>query len=341
MRPILRVMDERTCEINALFIQPTKWCANQCKGCYVKGYHSAELQVSIDELTELFSWFYHGEKGCWANQITISMDRLPHNNAAKRNFMHTMFTNPVKAAMYDKRRKSDRPELHMTFHGIDEFLQYNQIWSTHSNEQVANAISMISLSTVPIAHLAIVRNLIAHGANINYNHMIPADITTKNVDTYIDKMMQIGEVVNSIYIIIFKENMGRKLPMGNHADAAKWKMRRKSRLSHELAVINTLRSRLPKYVWQKVRVDGCLQDSTKYLRTGESCSSNVSRFQVWPDGSVTGCPYAISSDGAYGRTASDILANIRRARGKNEFERRCYIPKILDSLPRRPKSSKV
>ena len=339
MRPILRVIDEQTCEVNALFIQPTTWCANNCKGCYVKSYCTAETQVPWHEHKKLFDMFYHNQDGCWANQITISIDNLGNQPSEQQEHMVHWFSYPISSLILDKREPGERPVVHMTLHTIDHFYKYVNRWGGKTAQSCMTALDMLSLSRIAVGQLDELSTFIAEGANINYNHMIPADITTKNVDTYVDKIRRIGEVVNSIYIIIFKESMGKKLPMGNKADAAKWKLRRMSRLSHELAVINTLRSRLPKHVWQKVRVDGCLQDSAKNLRTGESCSSNVSRFQVWPDGSVTGCPYALHSDGPYGRTAHNILENIRRARGKNEFERRCYIPKVLDSLPRRSTSS--
>ncbi len=341
MRPILRVIDAKVpnVEVNALFIQPTMWCANNCTGCYSKAYLCADFQTPIEEQLELFNWFYKGEEGCWANQITISIDRMPNGSGEYQNHrvhMLQWFTHPITMILNDLRPKYGCPEVHMTAHSFNEVRTWVNLGGKYG-EEYATVLDMLSLSRISLSTLPRIKELIAVGANINYNHMIPADITTKNIDSYIERMKQIGEVVNSIYLIIFKESMGKKLPMGNKTDAAKRDHRRRSRLSHELAVINTLRSRLPKHVWQKVRVDGCLQDATKYLRTGESCSSNVSRFQVWPDGSVTGCPYAISSLGAIGRTASHITENIRRARGQNEFERRCYLPKILDSLSRRSK----
>lgn len=339
MRPILHAMNEQACEVNALFIQGTRWCANQCKGCYSKAYLGANFQTPWWEQEKLFNQFYWNKEGYWANQITISIDKLPGLNSplysgASGHMLHWFFY-PISSITADRRDKSDRPEVHMTAHSLDDVRSYVNTWGGKSIKESVTALDMLSLSTISEGMLCHIEDFVAGGANINYNHMIPADITTKNIDSYIERMTQIGKVVSSIYLIIFKESMGKKLI--DVRDRAKRDLRRRSRLSHELAVINTLRSRLPKDVWRKVRIDGCLQDATKYLRTGESCSSNVSRFQVWPDGSVTGCPYAISSTGTIGRTVGDIMDNIRRARGQNEFERRCYLPRILDSLPRRPK----
>ncbi len=90
--------------------------------------------------------------------------------------------------------------------------------------------------------------------------------------------------------------------------------------------------RLPTNVRNKVSVDGCLQDTIKYTKTGFGCSSNVSRVQVWPDGSVTGCPYAFSSDGPIGKTAEDILDNIISARKQYDFKQKCHLPEVYNSI---------
>ena len=62
--------------------------------------------------------------------------------------------------------------------------------------------------------------------------------------------------------------------------------RKRNRLIYDLSIINILKSRLPKRIWNKLTVDRCLQDCIRYDREGFTCTANTKKLTVWPDATV-------------------------------------------------------
>jgi len=54
-----------------------------------------------------------------------------------------------------------------------------------------------------------------------------------------------------------------------------------------------------------------------------NCNANISKFQVWPDGSVSGCPYKETSDTGPTLTAEGVVDNILKSSRCNNFEECC------------------
>lgn len=307
-------------ELNALFIQPTRWCGLNCRSCYVKEHDGGEEDYHTDwkEQVELFRHFYFSKSGCHTNQISISLDNL-HKDKNKASHMITFFNCVFRILL--KRFKLDHtPEVHITAHNYSTLLEYSE-FGIHP---LIGGIKMISLSNINLDELNTIRQL-HKTCHVNYNHMIPNNITSLNIDKYVTKMTTIGRTVSSIYLVIFKSPIG-----GERNNLVK--LRDKSSMESDISVISTLMRRLPDDVRRKVHVDGCLQDTINHSRTGFGCSSNVSRVQVWPDGSVSGCPYAFRGTTPIGRTAKDILDNIEAVRKEYDFKERCHLPDVYSSI---------
>lgn len=336
MRPILNKLNPL--QLNALFIQPTRWCGLNCKGCYVKEHQGGEesYHTPMEQQARLLEYFlsprmHHGLQP-WANQITISMDDL-HSDLYKRIHMVNLFSNVLTLRRNARIQSPDwNPELHMTFHTMGTVQQY--LKASISSWEDLKLLDMISISEInPWAKdWREGLDLLAHQTMVNYNHLVPAGVTSLNIDRHVRKLTEIGKIVHHIYLVIFKNPIGRDRP-------ELMKIGETSRMASDIMYINTMMERLPEDVRNKISVDGCLQDTIKYTRTGFGCSSNVSRVQVWPDGSVTGCPYAFSGAGAIGRTAEDILENITRARKQYDFKELCHLPEVYNSVGQRPKNS--
>jgi len=330
MRPILNRSPDRL-ELNALFFQPTYYCGANCKGCYVKA-RGQRKQAEIPNLLNVFSDFYLGVRGCWANQITISIDELSESgeDLAKDMFMYNfwMGIHRILAQHRGTRNPDDRPEVHMTFRSPRTVFKYMKYYGgnnpTDFNFVVQN-LDMVSFSNISILDCSLLDKA-KHVTNINFNHLIPGHINSDNIKQYIKDIETVSKVVDSIYLVINKDPQGKELTPQRFREV-------RSRLAHDIAVINTLREKLPYRVWTKCKVDGCLQDVRRSRRTGYGCSSNVSRFQIWPDGSVSGCPYAWRGIGEGGPQASEnILENIRHARRIYDYRERCHLSEIYDSL---------
>lgn len=337
MLPVLSMGGPRL-EVNALFIQPTRWCDLDCKGCYVKEHSGGEMgyHTPVEEQYKLFTKFFEGEEA-WANQITIAIDNfppdlgmteppsrllgLPYNRAMMRRHMITLFHTVMTQLARDPNHHG--PEVHMTFNSDQVLKEY--LHAVNWSDNNAGLLSVVSLSH--IKNIEYVKDLAKH-THINYNHLVPGNVTSFNIDKHVERMTRIGEVVDSIYMVIFKSPVGRE-----RSDIVE--IGDRSRMLSDLSYIRTMMERLPEHVRRKIHVDGCVKDTAKFLKTGFGCSSNVSRFQVWPDGSVSGCPYAFSADGGVtGKTAEDIMDNIRAARSRYDFKERCHLPSVYNSIRR-------
>jgi hypothetical protein len=60
----------------------------------------------------------------------------------------------------------------------------------------------------------------------------------------------------------------------------------------------------------KIILDGCYLDS---LPNASGCGANINKVVVWPDGSVSGCPYALKPQTGPASTSDGVVANIRKA----------------------------
>jgi hypothetical protein len=309
--------------INALFIQPTYWCARNCNNCYVKQHIKAGPQVPVHEMVELFWGFYLGTLG-ECNQITISMDDMPFGGKEghqwMRNFLEELWEhfNRVTVAF------GQRPEVHMTFRSVQSYQEHGKIWP-----ELPAILSMITFSDI-IEHdlpwIASLKNRYPR-LNVNYNHMSPAYLTNGSWDTHVKSIKQILQVVDSVYLVM------EKRPLGEERDLIQVGIDRK-RMWHNLNYFKRLQRDLND---RRVSVDGCIQDVVEFERSGNGCSSSISRFQVWPDGSVSGCAYAKQGDTSSAATAVGIIANIRKARETYNF-RKCCLPGTYRSLQEKKKT---
>lgn len=320
MLPILTKGGPRL-EVNALFFQPTRYCALECKGCYVKEHVTQINDYHIDYrvLADVFDIFYQGKRA-YANQITIAVDNLPLPKDSFKARVMIEFLSLVWGSI-NQYWDDVSPEVHWTIHTPSTLYRY--LHSDSAMFDFTRYLKMLSISNIPIlSDLYTLRKQVASSIPFNYNHLIPANVSSHNIDSYVEKMTQIGSLVDSIYLVIFKRPIQDKLV----------KIGDVSRMRRDMAYIGTMLERLPSNVRDKVHIDGCLEDTIKFSRTGFGCSSNVSRFQIWPDGSVTGCPYAFGANLRPSRTADDILENIRAAQERYEFREWCHLPNVYNNV---------
>ncbi len=327
MRRILSLNSSQF-ETNVLFIQPTRWCGLNCRGCYVKAHEGGEdgFHTPWQEQLKLFNLFYNSDKA-WANQITISVDDL-HKDPDKRDHMLNLIRGIFDALDTDTRAKDDRPEVHMTMHTPRTFYQYLYADVGRKNNSWGK-LGMVSFSELP-ALLAETDGVLKYFKElkvpINYNKLIPTYNDGMDWDKEAQRLAKIGQSVDHIYMVIFKKPVGLKQKDDINQDDT-------NRMSSDIVYLTNLLRRLPDDVKAKVTQDGCLRDSAQYSTTGFGCASNISRFQVWPDGRVSGCPYAFSGRGKLGSTSEDTLDNLREARKRYEFQEACSLPKIYSSIP--------
>jgi len=306
--------------INALFIQPTYWCARNCNNCYVKQHIKTGPQIPVCEMIELFNGFYTKTLG-ECNQITISMDEIPPRGTEGYTWMMD-FARALRWGWPGVQSECypDSPEVHLTFKNPASYRKYEQTSITLPGRSL---VSTITFSEIVEGDLPWIHSLKAHSPllHVNYNHMSPAYLTNGSMNDHIKWINRVLEVVDSIYLIITKR------PLGQERDLIQVGVDIK-RMRHEFQYFKRLQRET---MSPKLMVDGCVKDVVNFEQEGYGCSSSISRFQVWPDGSVSGCPYALKGDTSPASNALDIVKNIRKARDTYNF-RMCYLPGVYRSL---------
>lgn len=301
--------------VNALFLQPTPWCARHCNNCYVKGFEQKNGNEVSPVFTEILDLVNQPEvsnpKRLLANQITLALDKRPLKPVNIRmdgSHSSIFFKRELMLRYFEKfliaKSKSIGGEFHVTVHTINDLFDY---WQSQTNRIMIDMVSLSTIDSKEISCFQDIRSIIA--PHINWN--LTADPSLK-----LDKenFYQIAEAVDSIYLVLHKPSTGQHLDI--HAF---------ERYQELLQLIKIQ----PESIQNKVHIDGCLSDSRKFLSTGYGCSSNVSRFQVWPDGSVSGCAYNQERVTPAANNLSELLKNLTQASKVYEFNK-CKIPHYLN-----------
>jgi MoaA/NifB/PqqE/SkfB family radical SAM enzyme len=271
-------------EFNAIFLQPTKYCQHKCVGCYALAHHSTQ-QLEVLDFVELFGQFYYGKDNYWTNQITISLDKLS-KDPTKKKWMWELIDEILFDIRTDKiNHKEDeveRPEVHFTVHSLEDLLEYQLDFS---------AANSIAFSTLKVRDFEndYFDFLKKAGVNIVYNLLAYNKSQVKK-----DIELAINQVDN-IHLVMFK-NLNV-----NEQEAQK----------HLLTYLDCYKDfeKNP-----KVTIDRCYNS----FLTNKGCSAGCSLMQIWPDGSVSGCPYASKSETPASSTFLGILDNIKN----RQFESR-------------------
>jgi hypothetical protein len=163
---------------------------------------------------------------------------------------------------------------------------------------------------------------------VNYNSLIPRNVSKVNVKKHAQHLIDIADMVDHIYLVIFKTPIGKKLNSFEINESRK-------NMANDLFYIEKMEALLPSYVWNKINIDGCLQDVKKFKKTGYGCSGNVSKMQIWPDGKVTGCAYKENDSSYQSAGASNVeqlIWHIKNAKTKYDFkDAPCYLPNAYDN----------
>jgi hypothetical protein len=159
--------------------------------------------------------------------------------------------------------------LCVTTHGYEDVVRWADILGL-TVDDFLQPLGMLSLSKFPTDEYICSRLqklCKQHDVALNYNRVIKCDVEE-------DKNLARGcKYADSVYLILHKQ------PLGDSQDL--------DMLDYWLEALQIL----PDSTMGELIPDGCVHDAVKKETTGLSCSAGIGKVQVWPDGSVTGCPY--------------------------------------------------
>jgi hypothetical protein len=311
-----------TVSINALFVQPTILCGLNCSGCYVKGGFDQHVTTRYIDRSLLYDIVFNSNRKDYhfhVNQITFAVDVANPETDNGRELLRIF--RDVWNYVVERRSRvdhADAPEFHLTMFNLQQMTLYAQNVITAPGQPIGagdygvtyapfNLVSVSQLSIEDVDRLKLLAN---QRIKINWNYQP----ISGSVDKQVEKIKTILPHVESMYFIIHKPDIGYKLDP--------------EIVKQYFAVWEALKKELPKELLNKIEIDGCVKDAKKFIDTGFGCSSNVSRFQVWPGGHVTGCPYKHTPTTGGASSMGELLANIREAKQTYEFNG-CKIPNSL------------
>jgi hypothetical protein len=263
-------------------------------------------------LIELFSL---GRNNFSVKQISISIDDIPLHWDERESIhieMQAQFNDFLRLS-----RSRRETEIHITACDINTLSKYGELNNYFENFEV------VSLSNISDQDIENLKKYFIN-EHINYNHLCPDIVNSYTIREQIEHIIEVAEVVDTIYIIVRKRPTGKEFTPEEEASNI-------SRLQQDLSYIRTILAKVPESVRRKINIDTCIEDVIRGRRTGSGCSANVSKFQVWPDGTVSGCPYAFSGCGKIAKSAEDILRNIELAKSNYEYET-CYLRRSYNTL---------
>jgi hypothetical protein len=306
-------------QANAIFLQPSWACAKQCPGCYSK---ERETQFGSDEASigtwETLIQNIKKQNGINSNQITFALDALPTNRYRNRmaNIAFKYFDCVGK--------HKTNTEFHITTNHINDLNKYTEYYDEINNLDLLSISNILSVDQINLARLEV------PGAKINWN-VTSGDFVKQVKRQGLEQVKKIVRKVDSVYLLLHKAPMGLQghdlngffdglevLKQFDNIESVE------ANDAGEICAVPSLS--------RKFNLDGCMNDARKFNKSGKGCSSNISRFQIWPDGRVTGCAY--NSHNQYGKFANnfeDIIDNLWDAKFRYEFAT-CSIPKALNNF---------
>lgn len=296
--PIL-CKDSNKIYADAIFLQPTRYCSWSCSDCYVQNHCKTDFQTSWREQVRLLSILKDSSQ-VKCKQVTLSVDSIPEI------FLQGIHLREVFHEFCNLNLNS---EQHITVRNLDEFLIYEGPGTNFNN------LDLISFSDISLRDWRYYYKYIQNtNTQIGWNLMVPS----KKVDEkkFLKEVEEKIKLVDQVYLLLNKSTIGGP---------------RSSKENQTMAWNLYYMKKIQEIGGNKIVLDGCLQDILKCRDTGFGCSANISKFQIWPDGSVTGCPYKYKSQTNIGRTAEDILENIKAAQNHYDFNE-CHLLEVLNSV---------
>jgi hypothetical protein len=286
-------------ELNALFIQSTLDCGHNCVKCYALA-HQIDNQLHAIELINLFSVFYNS-RDYWANQITVSIDKL-NNDIIKRQHMLLIIQGIFDILNKDSRRKNEKPSVSFTVHSIEDLKEYFEIEDCNLDWSKVDSIAFSTLKPRDFVTDFLFDIIKKAGVKITHN------LLAYSQEQVVRDIRISQDFVDNIHLVMFK----------NLADS-------KEQALETLKKYRDIIFHLQKeQLNSKVSIDRCYNASMSKI----GCSAGASLMQVWPDGSISGCPYMKKSETKKADNYLKILGNIKDRQFQN-YESNCIYKEAI------------
>lgn len=297
---MVTINEENFIQISHIMWQPIFKCKATCKGCYVRESESSKYNgpLRADILDYIFK-----DKKVDCEQLTISLDTLysfsdVQDLVQKLKDLWKLYREGEKTVFGGEKSfsKEDRylPELCVTVQNMNALTLWLQQLEM-SLEQFMYPLTVLSLSQLPVQGkvcLPLVEEAEKNNVILNYNKVVTEKTASQ-------KGFEMGvRYAHRTYLALHKNPLGEE----QNPDAPQY--------------IEDAIQAADEQHRNKITVDVCITDALIKTRKEEhACSAGISKVHVWPDGSVTGCPY--DSHHIMGEKLPDTFQELRQVVAAN------------------------
>lgn len=315
MSNLINCVSDNSLDIDTLFIQPFVECATNCSGCYLKSF---TFKTHADPVDEFIVKVFMNKSSIKTKQLTLSLNVVD----SKFMFQHQRRIIQLLSSLYYQVNMGINPappELHIT-------IQQPAVWDCYFTNPSAIA-TLLDRLKAHVSYSQFSSGYLTRFSTekVYLNWLCPDNITPRILQSDIDYLNSKGAKVDLIYLITKKTNVKDSYYTPEE------KLVNMNRLKQDMMYIKTIINNVSDDVRKKIHLDTCLQDVDKFSKTGYGCSANISKFHVWPDGTVSGCPYANFSHGSPANSSQDIIDNIKTARKRYDFTK-CHLGESISIL---------
>ena len=258
--------------------QPIFNCKMGCDKCYVAESPAAKYNgpVTAEIIDLVFSKYISEDKKNYVvcGQFTVSLDSLiefPTTLLDELNSLWSLYKEADDCGCETTTKKSidnnQLPELCVTAFNMNTINNWCSKLGMTLHQFLA-PLTVLSLSNLPVQGkkcLEIQEACKATRTVLNYNKMInsPKDIESKSFEMGV-------RYADHVYLVL------KKSPLGQEQN-----------VEDMINLFKAVKHVPP----EKLTRDACITDAVKKINTNFKCGAGIQKVHVWPDGSVTGCPY--------------------------------------------------
>ncbi len=242
-----------------LIWQPTFTCRSGCPNCYI---NKSPMKIFNEQKQRQLLSLLCSEELIVENEVIISLDTVPKRRRKDIQSEISLVSDILQCGSFRR---------HLAVRDIETLI----FWTKRCPGLPWKLVSRISFSNPKgiREYPELIRN-----RKINWNFLSSGKFSgiTKEDE----------ELIETIHLILEKEELGRKIPQENIDKFLKMK--------EELSGS------------KKVITDKCWEASVNK----KCCGASINRIHVWPNGSITGCPY--DSNGVMGFNEETVLETLQK-----------------------------
>ena len=243
--------------------QPVFKCGQGCKGCYVEASESALYEGPFRD--DILTLVYESRQVA-CDQFTVSLD--PVNPESKPQYKASLNSLQGLWGLYGKTSVIALPDLCVTAYNWNSVLVWARALGL-TPEEFLKPLGILSLSNFPVQgkKCSELQELCKKtNTTLNYNYMVQEDLEQNSFNMG-------ARYADQIYLVLQKSALGQE--------------QSPKALKSWIKVRKNIKEQYP----NKLIEDACVMDSLHYNHTQKPCGAGSKKVHVWPDATVTACPY--------------------------------------------------